>query len=131
MIGDLTGLVTPDATGVFEIPDEFFLLVSTLTTGSCLRAKCSRVRQIWRNCRSRSVRLLSEPLPLRAILLRLAWREYPSSLSRQPTHLSLTRIPSRLSSSAIFRVALRVHFSPVIGSPAVSYFIRERMRSII
>ena len=26
MIGDLTGLVTPDATGVFEISDEFLLL---------------------------------------------------------------------------------------------------------
>ena len=25
MIGDFTGLVTPHATGVFEIPDEFFL----------------------------------------------------------------------------------------------------------
>ena len=26
MIGDITGLVTPHATGVFEIPDEFLLL---------------------------------------------------------------------------------------------------------
>ena len=25
MIGDITGLITPDATGVFEISDEFFL----------------------------------------------------------------------------------------------------------
>src|SRR3990172_7729246 len=84
-----------------------------------------------RNCRSRSVRCCRDPLPLSAIFLRLAWREYPSALSRQATVLSLTMIPSRRNSSAIFLVALRVHFNPVMGSPAVSYLISERMRSMI
>src|SRR6266508_2308220 len=43
---------------------------------------------------------------------------------------ALTWIPNEPSSSAIFRSVFRVHFSRVIGSPAVSYSSSFSIRAI-
>jgi len=42
-----------------------------------------------------------------------------------------TEIPAMRSSAAIFSVVLLVHFNPLIGSPAVSFFRRSEMRERI
>src|SRR2546422_6257229 len=52
-------------------------------------------------------------------LLWFTRNENPMSFNRRRTVLALIRICSRRSSRAIFRVVLRVHFRPFIGSPAV------------
>ena len=57
------------------------------------------------------------------IVLRLVRREDFICRSSRPTVLRPTAIPSRWRCLAILSVVFRVHFSPLIGSPAVSLSI--------
>ena len=56
--------------------------------------------------------------------------EKPIFLRIFATVLSLTSMPADLNSAATLAVVLRVHFSPLMGSPAVSCFISSWMRRI-
>src|SRR6266849_728244 len=64
------------------------------------------------------------------MFLRLVRREYFICRSSLPTVLRLTAIPNRLSCRAILLVVFLVHFSPLMGSPAVSLSISWWMASI-
>src|SRR2546425_1199915 len=70
-------------------------------------------------------------LQLVAICLRLTRREKSIWYRRRATVLAETGISICCRSFAIFSVVLRVHFSPVMGSPAVSCSRRISMASII
>ena len=58
--------------------------------------------------------------PLVAIFLRFMRNEYFICPSSGPTLLRLTTIRNRWRCRAIFAVVFLVHFSPLMGSPAVS-----------
>ena len=67
----------------------------------------------------------------RESLFSLARRRNLRPLSNRATVFGLTEIPVLVSSDAILTVVLRVHFSSVIGSPAVSCFRSSWIREMI
>ena len=72
---------------------------------------------IWENCASLSGCELPESF------LWLTRSEKPLFLSSPATVRALTWVPRDWSSVAILAVVRRVHFRPLIGSPAVSCFM--------
>jgi hypothetical protein len=60
-----------------------------------------------------------------SMLLWLTLNEYSMFFKSLATVLELTWMPIEFNSAAILPVVFRVHFNPLIGSPAVSYFINR------
>lgn len=97
-----------------NIPTCSFFFVSTLITGQPSKKNVSRKAAIYSNCS-----FLSGDVAC-AIDFRLVFKENPISFKRRETVLELTSMPRWYSSCAILSVVRRLHFNPVIGSPAVS-----------
>ncbi len=80
------------------------------------------------NCAWRSS---GETLQVLDSCLCLTRNEKSIGLSCLATVRSLTAMPQRCSSAAILAVVRRVHFKPVMGSPAVSCCISDSIRAMI
>ena len=92
---------------------------STLITGLSHRSNSIRRFLIYRNCSS----LLRGSRGLRlpdSIALKLTRRRKSSPFNSLPTVFGLILMRYCANSAASFLVVFRVHFKPVIGSPAVS-----------
>jgi len=95
-----------------------FFLVSTLTIGIPCRLRDFTFFPITLNCVSRSGCRRPESL------FTLAFSEIFMSFRSRPTVPRLIGCPWRAISRARFRVLLRVHRTPEMGSPPTSSFIR-------
>jgi len=125
MIVDPNRRAIPFGSAVLEVADQFAFLAVDADDGKPCRSKRARSEEICWNCSSRY------GLELVAICFRLTRREKSIWYSKRETVLAETGISICCRSSAIFSVVLRVHFNPVMGSPAVSCSRIISMASII